>query len=79
MYKLIFINTSILYVFYTVTPDELRRVNYATDPSRDQSKQLGMSLSGTMIGGQTLDPKAMANAAAAADALGAPPVGLSMK
>ncbi|XP_072047400.1 LOW QUALITY PROTEIN: dynein axonemal intermediate chain 7 homolog [Amphiura filiformis] len=59
-----------------VTMDELKRVPYAAD-----SNKLGLSLSGnmTMTMGQTLDPKAVANAAAAAEALGAPPVGVTLK
>ena len=57
-----------------MTTEELKRVTYASDPNK-----LGMSLSGTMLGGQTLDPKAVANAAAAAEALGAPPVGVTLK
>ena len=57
-----------------MTTEELKRVTYASDPNR-----LGMSLSGTMLGGQTLDPKAVANAAAATEALGAPPVGVTLK
>ncbi|XP_077994228.1 dynein axonemal intermediate chain 7-like [Glandiceps talaboti] len=51
---------------------ELKRVPY---PGGDA--KLGQTLSGTLTMGQTLDPKAIANAAAAAEALGAPPLGLS--
>ncbi|XP_070553155.1 dynein axonemal intermediate chain 7-like isoform X9 [Ptychodera flava] len=52
--------------------DELKRMPY---PGNDN--KLGQTLSGTLPMGQTLDPKAIASAAAAAEALGAPPVGLN--
>lgn len=58
-----------------VTSSELQRVPY---PPVDATK-LTQTLSGTITMGQTLDPKALANAAAATEALGAPPVGVKFK
>lgn len=58
----------------TVSDDELKKVAYPATDNR-----LGQTLSGTMTMGQTLDPKALANAAAATEALGAPPIGISFR
>nr|XP_006821721.1 PREDICTED: axonemal 84 kDa protein-like isoform X2 [Saccoglossus kowalevskii] len=55
-----------------VVSNELKRIPY---PGGDA--KLGQTLSGTLTMGQTLDPKAVATAAAVAETLGAPPVGLS--
>ncbi|XP_063960514.1 dynein axonemal intermediate chain 7-like isoform X1 [Lytechinus pictus] len=52
------------------TPNELKRYPYGSD-----GVKLGASLSGTMTMGQTMDPKA----AAATEALGAPPLGVTVK
>ncbi|XP_072171689.1 dynein axonemal intermediate chain 7 homolog [Diadema setosum] len=57
------------------TPNELKRVPYGNT----DGVKLGASLSGTLTMGQTMDPKAAASAAAAAEALGAPPVGVTLK
>lgn len=58
-----------------MTSSELQRVPY---PVGDPAK-MGQTLSGTVTMGITLDPKAVANAAAAAEALGAPAVGVKFK
>ena len=58
-----------------MTQNELKRVPYASD----NSMKLGATLSGTMAMGQTLDPKAAAANAAAAETLGAQPIGVTVK
>lgn len=63
------------WIMTQVTSSELQRVPY---PPVDATK-LSQTLSGTITMGQTLDPKALANAAAATEALGAPPVGVKFK
>ncbi|XP_038049724.1 axonemal 84 kDa protein-like isoform X2 [Patiria miniata] len=62
------------WVMTQVSGNELKRVAYPAGDNR-----LGQTLSGTMTMGQTLDPKALASAAAATEALGAPPVGISFR
>ncbi|XP_022108639.1 axonemal 84 kDa protein-like isoform X2 [Acanthaster planci] len=62
------------WVMTQVSGNELKKVAYPAGDNR-----LGQTLSGTMTMGQTLDPKALANAAAATEALGAPPVGISFR
>ncbi|PIK53774.1 putative axonemal 84 kDa protein-like isoform X1 [Apostichopus japonicus] len=56
------------WIMTQVTSSELQRVPY---PAINDAPKLGQTLSGTITMGQTLDPKAVANAAAAAEALGA--------
>ncbi|XP_030844896.1 protein CASC1 isoform X2 [Strongylocentrotus purpuratus] len=56
------------------TSNELKRMPYGSD-----SIKLGASLAGTMAMGLTLDPKAAAANAAATEALGAPPLGVTVK
>ncbi|XP_033645695.1 protein CASC1-like isoform X2 [Asterias rubens] len=62
------------WIMTQVSDDELKKVAYPATDNR-----LGQTLSGTMTMGQTLDPKALANAAAATEALGAPPIGISFR